>query len=116
MLARKFRLRKDKEFEAVHRRGRFFKESFLAIRVLANGLAFSRCAFLIGTKASKRAVVRNRVRRQMSETVRLDWERISKGFDIVFMVRPEITEKSHAEIRAAVENVLRKANLISDGK
>ena len=48
----------------------------------------SHFGFIISTKISKKAVVRNRIKRIMSETIRLNLPKLKKGFDIVFLIKP----------------------------
>lgn len=115
MLQKENRLARKDDFNRIHKRGRFFGEEFLAIRVLANGLELTRVGFLVGLKISKKAVVRNKVRRRLREVFRLliKNDNLKKGFDIIVLVRPAIVKKSYAEIKEAVDVVLRKAGLIA---
>lgn len=113
MLPSENRLQKEKDFARVHHTGRFFGQQFLAIKSVPNNLNVSRFGFLVGIKVSKKAVVRNKVKRRLRETIRLKLNKIEPGFDVVVMVKPEIAEKSYLEISEAVHNVLKKARLIN---
>lgn len=112
MLPKKFRLLKKKDFEKIHKFGKFFGQNFLAIKLVKNSLNVSRFGFLIGIKVSKKSTVRNKIKRRLRESVRLKLKRIKPGFDIVVFVRPEIAEKNYWEIDKAVEKIFEKAKLL----
>ncbi len=68
----------------------------------------------VGVTVSRRiggAVARNRVRRRVLESVRLEHERIRPGWDLVFAARSGAAEASFAALRAAVVWLLEKAGL-----
>jgi ribonuclease P protein component len=112
MLPKKHRLTKKDNFDAIHRKGRFFGERFIAIKSLKNNLSYSRFGFLVGLKVSKKAVVRNKIKRRIRESVKLKLDKIKPGFDIVVLTKPEITEKDYSEIKKAINSVLEKGNLL----
>ena len=114
MLSKENRLARKDDFGKIHKRGKFYGDEFLAIRVLANNLDATRVGFLVGLKISKKAVIRNKVRRRLREVFGLliKENKLKKGCDIIVLVRPLIINKSYAEIEKAVSIVLKKANLI----
>lgn len=59
----------------------------------------SRFGFVISTKISKLAVVRNKIKRTMSEVVRKNIKKIKNGYDVVFLIKPSAvkTEKEMLE-------------------
>jgi ribonuclease P protein component len=114
MLPKENRLKKDKDFERVHKEGKFSSYKFLAVKVAENDLKVSRFGFLVGIKVSKKAVVRNKVKRRLRESVRMKLDRIKSGFDVVVIVRPEIAEESYVKIDEAVIEVLKRARLFKE--
>jgi ribonuclease P protein component len=62
MLSKKFRLSR-KEIETIHKNGRRLNAAGLSIKCLANNLDYSRFAVNVPVKVSKKATVRNRLRR-----------------------------------------------------
>ncbi len=97
----------------IFKKGRGFKNGFLALRVIKNDLPESRFGFVISKKVSQKAVVRNKIRRRISEAVRLNLEKIKKGSDIVFITFPGIEENNFTEIGGLVKNILNKARLLN---
>ena len=113
MLSREYRLQKEQDFTRVHHTGRFIGQKFLAIKFIPNHLDVSRFGFLVGTKISKKSVVRNKIKRRLRETIRLKLAKIKPGFDVVVMVRLEIVDKTYQEIEQAISGALKEAKLLS---
>ncbi|NQV13537.1 MAG: ribonuclease P protein component [Parcubacteria group bacterium] len=113
MLPKANRLQKDDDFARVHRHGRFFKCQFVAIKSLSNRRPESRFGFLVGIKVSKKAIVRNKVKRRLREVVRLALPDIKPGFDVVIMVRPEAADKTYQEIETALRSAFQQARLLT---
>lgn len=112
MLKRKFRLRKKKDFEMVIKRGKFFKGENLSLVKKNNGFHFSRFAFLVGKKVSKKAVVRNKIKRRLSEIIRTNLSKIKKGYDVIFFTFPGIEKNSFKELKKETLFLLKRARLI----
>ena len=66
MLKKINRLKKKKDFEKVLRGGKGFKEDFLLFKTIKNNLKTSRFGFIISQKVSKKATVRNKLKRKLS--------------------------------------------------
>lgn len=113
MLPKPHRLTKTRDFENVHQKGKFISEKFLAIKFLKNNLAISRFGILVGVKVSKKAAKRNKVKRRISESIRLSLNQIRPGFDVVVLTKPEIIEKTYQEIDSTIKNIFRKAKLLT---
>ncbi len=113
MLSKEFRVRKQKDFDRVFgKKGSFFSEGFLALKAAGNDLGCSRAGFIVSNKISKAAAKRNRIKRLMRESVRLRWDRIRPGFDMVFMARADISEMSFTDVDKAVDSLLKKSGLL----
>lgn len=54
---------------------------------LKNGLPVSRFAIIVGARVAARAVVRNSIKRRLSESVRLSLANEKPGFDTVILLR-----------------------------
>ena len=67
---------------------------------------------MVSKKISKKAVIRNKVKRRLREAVRIILPRIKPCYDIIFFTRPGIEQKDFSEIKEAVSNLLSKAGLI----
>jgi len=113
MLPKKYRLSK-KDFEtAFQKRGAYFQLEYLKVKVIPNNLANLRFGISCGTQISKKAVTRNKIKRRINESLRLGFDKIKKGYDILIMPSNQIIEKSYQEIDETIFRLLGKANLIS---
>ncbi len=108
MLPRENRLKRDKDFDILFKKGEGVFGSVCGAKWKKNGLRFSRFAVVVGTKVSKKAVVRNRLRRQIREMIRLRINQFKPGYDMVLIVRPGALEKTHNELEIAVLKLLKK--------
>lgn len=114
MLPYKNRLIKRKDFEAVYKYGRFFSSGGISLKVKENNLADSRIGFSVGIKFSKKAVARNRLKRQLREIFKTNLARIKQRLDIVVMIQKDKKEKiESAELRNMVKEALNKGKLIN---
>ncbi len=87
MLSKEFRIRKKEEVNLLFKTGRTVSSSEIALRFLPNNLNFTRIAVLVGVKLSKKAVVRNRIKRRLREVARLNFSKIPIGFDLLIIAR-----------------------------
>lgn len=111
MLKKELRIRKRKEFENVFEKGFYSADRFLTLKAVENKMPFSRFGFVVSKKISKKAVERNRAKRLMREAIRLTEEKIKPGFDIIFISRIGIINKSLEEIKESVEKLLKRSGL-----
>jgi len=110
-MEKRFRLRKNSDFQRVYRKGHSWAHPLLVLYALRNGLGYSRFGF----SASKRvggAVVRNRARRLMREAIRLRQAMIADGLDVVIVARRPMGEVDFHQVDQAVEQLLRRARLL----
>lgn len=112
MLPKLHRLTADKDFTKVFKGGRSFHGDGISIRVAPNQVGESRFAFVVSAKVSKKAVVRNRLRRRMREAVRKMLGGVVKGRDIVVMTKPQAAELTFDEVSRTLESLLKKARLL----
>lgn len=84
MLKRLNRLTKTKDIEKVNKDGKSFFTKFFILKFVKNNLNNSRVTVVVSTKISKNATKRNRLKRIMREQIRLQYNNIKPGFDLIF--------------------------------
>jgi len=104
MLRKKHRLNKNKQFNRLWRLGRSSYGPNLGLKTLVNNLPLSRFAVLVSKKVSKRAVVRNRLKRQLREIIRLDWLNLT-GYDVVIIVLPAAANKNFVALKEELKSL-----------
>ena len=110
MKKRWIRLQKNRDFQKVYDKGRFFVHPLLVIYVLRRpGAATSRIGFAAGKKIGN-AVQRNRVRRQLKEVVRLHGRQEQfRNSDVIVMIRKQALLVRYAQILEAYTFCEKKA-------
>jgi len=112
-MKRKYRLRRNADFQRVRHGGQSNASPLLVLAFLRNNLDHSRFGFVVSKKLGK-AVRRNKIKRRIREAVRLRLAHIEPGFDFVFIARKQAGSADFWEISAAVESLVKRANLWID--
>lgn len=112
MLPATHRLRKTREIERVWKSGRSFFTPLLLVKIVPNGLAVSRFAVVVGTKAEKRAVKRNLWKRRVREIVRAYLPGLQPGFDVVIFAKKQGVLVDFDELRSSLTRALELARLL----
>jgi len=94
------------DFDAVYRHGKRRSNSHFTVFLKANDLPQSRFGFSI-KRALGSAVVRNRMRRRMRESIRLHRQEISAGWDIVIHPKPNVAAAPFTALTAALLQLLK---------
>lgn len=108
-LAKKNILRRELDFDRVFKQGKAVKGSFLFIKYLRNNLATPRFGIIVSTKVSKKAVERNRIRRILAETIRLNLLLLG-DYDVLAVTDKQIIGASSEQIRQDLLSVLNNLN------
>ncbi len=111
MLSKENRIKKKKDFERIFKEGRGFKEDFLFLKIAKNNLKISRFGFIVGKNFSKKAVLRNKIKRILRELVRIKLDKIKKGIDGILIAQPGFTEKDFQETEEIINQIFKKAKI-----
>ena len=112
MLPRENRLKKEEDFKKVFKKGRGFTNDLLVLKVIKNNLDISRFAFVISKKISKKATVRNRIKRRLDNIIRADLPKIKKGWDGIIIALPDIENKKFEILKKDAESLLKRTGLL----
>ena len=132
MLNQTNRLKKVRDFNLLMKYGHWVNGEFLDIKYLklAKFVAYFpkkedpetfkkqlRVAFSVGLKIDKRAVRRNRVKRQLSEAIRLLIKDgvVGEGYYLMLKPKKEILDKNYTEISEEVKVLLNKIGILDNG-
>jgi ribonuclease P protein component len=114
-----FRLTSATDFERVRREGRSHAHPLAVLIALRraeppeSGPAPTRCGYAAG-KGVGTAVARNRAKRLLREAVRKRAPHLAPGWDLVFMARAPLAKVRLAQAQEAVDNLLRRAHVLTD--
>ncbi len=112
MLPQAHRLRLEKDIKTLFARGKSVFGSFVGIKFRANALPVSRFAVVAGVKVSKKAVTRNRLKRQVRAVVHEMLPKIAHGYDVLLYVKPQAVGKPFDLLQKEVLAGLKKAKLL----
>ncbi|HWQ14705.1 MAG TPA: ribonuclease P protein component [Roseiflexaceae bacterium] len=108
-MKRTYRLRRPEQFQRVRRDGRRWSDELLTLNAAPSRRRTSRCGFVVGKRIGT-AVTRNRARRRVREAVRLVYDQIAPGWDLVFVIRsPALATIDFPRIQSLVVQLLQRA-------
>lgn len=111
MLPKTNRVKKKKDFEMIFKKGASFKNNLFILRFIKNNLNKTRFSFVVSQKVSKKAVVRNKIRRRLAAIAKSEKEKIKNNTDLVFICLPGIEKKEFLELKESFNSLLTKAKL-----
>lgn len=111
MLPRENRLKKKKDFEKIFKEGKGIKEGFLFFKWAFNNLDISRFGFIVSQKVSKKATLRNKIKRRLREITRMRLPKIKKGIDGAFVALSGLEEKDFQEMETTIDKIFEKTRL-----
>ncbi|SHI11150.1 ribonuclease P protein component [Clostridium collagenovorans DSM 3089] len=107
---KRYKLRKNAEFRIVYKRGKSFSNKYLVLYVKRNGKNINRIGMSVSKKVGK-SVVRNRVRRLIRESYRLNSLDLQNGYDIIVLARNSSKDCNYSTIEKSLMELFKKAGL-----
>ena len=111
MLAKINRLTKDKEFDNVFKNGKSSYDKIIGVKAVVNQKENSCFGILVSTKVGRKAVERNRIKRQIREVLKSQLDKIAKSHDIVIIAFPYILGKKYKDIEQSIERHFKRLGL-----
>lgn len=102
------RICKRRQFQTIQRKGRKIASESLTLLYLDNALPYARFGLTVSKRVGN-AVVRNRVKRRLRESLRRNKRRV-KGCDIVIIAKAVAAHKDFAKLDNEVIALLTKLN------
>ena len=99
-LSKKHILRKNSGFQMVYSTGKSYANRMMVLYVLPKTGGTRRIGFAAGKRLGN-AVVRNRVKRLMRETYRLNQDKLAEGVDLIIIGRQSIVNVNQPDIVSA---------------
>lgn len=111
MLPKLNRLLKDKDFNYVFKKGRSSYSPILGFKIAANNLKINRIGIIASSKVSKKATVRNKIKRQIRAILSSQINQLKPGHDIIIIAQKPIIQANFTTIQTTIINNLIKLKL-----
>ena len=86
MLPKQYRLTKNKDFARVAQQGKIIFSYALGLKYIKNNLNYSRFGIIVSLKVSKKAVIRNKIKRRIRAILKENLSNIVQGYDFLMQV------------------------------
>ena len=104
MFKKEFRLPKNVKF---NKENQFFS-NFFSIKVDDNKKDFNRFGIIVSKKIDSRAVIRNKIKREIRRCIEENEKNVPAGKDMLIIVRPGIKDRQINEICESVSKLFKK--------
>lgn len=112
MLPQEYRLKQDKDIKTLFAKGKSVFGNQIGLKYMKNHLSVSRFAVVVGTKVSKSAVDRNRLKRQIRAILQKHIDSFVGGYDVMLLTRKETLGKKFAELEIRLLTAFKKSPLL----
>ena len=106
-------LKNSKEFKRVYDFGKSYANKYLVMYIYNNETEENRIGISVSKKVGN-SVIRHRATRLIRESVRLNKEKIKKGYDIVIIARGSIKDKKYKDVDSAYIHLCKLHHLLHD--
>lgn len=110
-IKKKYRIKLKKDFEKVFQKGVYVKKGPISLKFSDNNLDYSRFSVIVGKKISKKAVLRNKLKRKIKEIIRKNIDYIKKGKDIIIFPSTYLKDLDYYNLEKILIDLFKKANL-----
>lgn len=113
MFPKRARLRHERDHETVRRLGRRIRDQCLSVRVVRGSATQARVAVVVSKRVDRRATERNRIKRQLRSIMARLYVRLPTNADVVVYAQPPAKQRSFADLRARLQNLLQRLSLLT---
>ncbi len=96
----------------MYKKGKIFGNRNFTLRYVPNGKNANRLGIVVSKKVSKKAVVRNRLRRQIRELYKNNVSSIKQGYDMIITAKPLCAGEEYSVLEKSFRHVLSKQGLM----
>lgn len=108
MLSRNARLTKKDNIPSILNRGNLAHSKFLVGRFRPNHLSHDRFSVVVSNKIHKKAVKRNRIKRQLYEIIRRHERSSHRHFDMVILPKKSIIDKTYQDMQDSFNHLMQQ--------
>jgi len=112
MLGRKYSLAKDNDIQLVFKKGQIYFSPFFNIKILKKDQPNSRFCIVVSTNISKKAVVRNKLKRQLKAIIYEKIPQFQGNYDCVILTKVSAVVTDFTELDKTLTFLFKKAKII----
>lgn len=105
-------LKKQNEFNRVFTTGDVFGNKTFVMYYLKNMMETNRLGIVVSKKISKKAVVRNKIKRRIKEAYRLNEDSFLLGYDFIIIAKGSCAEEKYSHLEKSLKHLFYKKNLM----
>ncbi len=113
MLGKQYRLKKNKEFNYIYKKGKTVSNKVLSVVYVKTKLKNIKVGFSISNKVGN-SVVRHKIKRQLTHLFKEFINRVNQDNNYIFVARQGIENLSYDNMREQMYKVLSKAELLNE--
>ena len=102
------RLRDNRDFKVVYKRGKNYWNRNFNMIVRKNNLLVTRIGFSV-TRKYGNAVERNKIKRQLKEIVRINFDKLGQGYDIVIIPKKNTKDMTYQQLENSMRHIIKLA-------
>ncbi len=106
-------LKKNSDFKRLYAKGKSAVNPYMVVYCRRNRTGETRLGYTVSVKLGH-AVVRNRIRRRLRETVRLNASRLKPGWDLVLVARSRALDAPFQKLQGAFLSSCDKLGLLRE--
>jgi ribonuclease P protein component len=111
MLEKQYRLKKNKEYNYIYRKGESVYSKVLTVYFVKTKIKPFKVGFSISSKIGN-SVIRHKVKRRLTHLFKEFLDKVNPNFNYVFVARQGIENLSHEELFNEMKKVLKKGNVL----
>ncbi len=113
MLKRENRLKKNKHFNYIYKHGTGVSVADMSLVYVKAKIKPFKVGFSVSNKVGK-AVVRNKVKRRMRESVMALLPALDRRYNYIFIAKPALADKDFYSIKQSMLMLIKKAGLLNE--
>ena len=106
-------LKKNKDFQKVYSEKKSYANKYLVMYTMKNNTDQNRVGISVSKKVGN-SIIRHRVTRVIREIMRLHWEDVHQGYDIVIVARKSARESEYKKFESAILHLLKQHHLLEE--
>jgi ribonuclease P protein component len=104
-------LKNSKNFDRVFHHGQRFGNRHFQFYYLKNRKSTNRLGIIVSKKVSKRAVVRNKVKRRIRASYQQEMGRIAQGYDLIIIAKKRCAADPYQDLNRSLKHLFYKTKL-----